>query len=153
LRRKQFPLRPAFAITINKAQGQTLKKVGVFLPESVFSHGQLYTAFSRVGAATCLSVFIPVPQKSKHVSNQRRQPASSFWTHNVVYEELLSEVFGVPTAAPAPNVPTANSRRPLLDNSHSDAGYPEREYCSDCLLIDNENKRPEECSLCVFHEQ
>lgn len=49
LRRRQFPLRPAFAMTINKAQGQTLQCVGVLLDEPVFTHGQLYVASSRCG--------------------------------------------------------------------------------------------------------
>jgi len=39
----------AFAMTINKAQGQTLKMVGIFLPKLVFTHGQLYVAMSRIG--------------------------------------------------------------------------------------------------------
>jgi ATP-dependent DNA helicase PIF1 len=36
LRRRQFPLRPALAMTINKAQGQTLQIVGMYLPKPVF---------------------------------------------------------------------------------------------------------------------
>ena len=48
-RRKQFPVRPAFATTINKSQGQTLKFAGVWLRSQVFTHGQLYVACSRVG--------------------------------------------------------------------------------------------------------
>ena len=50
LRRREFPIRPAFCITINKGQGQSLENVGIFLPSpnAIFSHGQLYVALSRV---------------------------------------------------------------------------------------------------------
>ena len=34
-------------LTINKAQSQTIPNVGIYLPEPVFSHGQLYVALSR----------------------------------------------------------------------------------------------------------
>uniref|UniRef100_A0A2S2QD14 ATP-dependent DNA helicase PIF1 n=1 Tax=Sipha flava TaxID=143950 RepID=A0A2S2QD14_9HEMI len=46
--RRKFPIRIAFAMTINKAQGQTLDKVGLYLPQPAFSHDQLYIAMSRV---------------------------------------------------------------------------------------------------------
>ena len=48
--RLQFPVTEAFVTTINKSQGDTLKMVGIWLPEDVFGHGQLYVAPSRVGA-------------------------------------------------------------------------------------------------------
>ncbi|KAM3342618.1 hypothetical protein P3S68_027584 [Capsicum galapagoense] len=35
-------------MTINKSQGQSLSHVGLFLKKSVFTHGQLYVALSRV---------------------------------------------------------------------------------------------------------
>ena len=36
-------------MTINKAQGQTLEFLGIFLPAPCFGHGQLYVALSRCG--------------------------------------------------------------------------------------------------------
>ena len=45
--RKQFSLRPCFAKTINKAQGQTLKVIGLDLGQPIFAHGMLYVALSR----------------------------------------------------------------------------------------------------------
>jgi len=47
LKRLQFPVRLAFAMTINKSQGQSVEYVGINLQTSVFSYGQLYVAFSR----------------------------------------------------------------------------------------------------------
>ncbi|GBM65393.1 hypothetical protein AVEN_75087-1 [Araneus ventricosus] len=43
----QFPLIPAYAMTINKSQGQTFDQVGIYFYEPVFSHGRLYVALSR----------------------------------------------------------------------------------------------------------
>ena len=59
-RRRQFPLRPAFGMTINKAQGQTLRMAGLYLPTHPFSHGQLYVAKTsyRVGAKCALRMIV-----------------------------------------------------------------------------------------------
>lgn len=45
--RRQFPLVIAFAITINKSQGQSFDEVGIYIRKPLFSHGQLYVALSR----------------------------------------------------------------------------------------------------------
>jgi hypothetical protein len=58
-KRLQFPVRLAFAMSINKAQGQSLKVAGINLETPCFSHGQLYVACSRVGAGKNLYVFAP----------------------------------------------------------------------------------------------
>ena len=71
--RTQFPIQLAFAMTINKAQGQTFGRVGLSLIEPVFTHGQLYVAFSRVRCKQALKVKIG---EGKH-------------TKNVVYPEAL----------------------------------------------------------------
>jgi len=46
-KRKQFPIRLSFTMTINKTQGQAIPNVGIYLSEPMFSHGQLYIALSR----------------------------------------------------------------------------------------------------------
>jgi hypothetical protein len=60
LLRRQFPLALAYATTIHSSQGQTLDKVGIDLTKPVFTHGQLYTALSRVrcrdDALLCLRI-------------------------------------------------------------------------------------------------
>ena len=47
-KRLQFPIWLAFAITINKVQGQFLELYGLYLLTDYFSHGELYVACSRV---------------------------------------------------------------------------------------------------------
>ena len=44
LSRCQFPLRLAYSMTINKAQGLTFSKVGIDMQRPCFSRGQLYVA-------------------------------------------------------------------------------------------------------------
>jgi ATP-dependent DNA helicase PIF1 len=58
-KRVQFPVRLAFAMSINKAQGQSLKIAGIHLQNPCFSHRQLYVACSRVGHPTNLYILAP----------------------------------------------------------------------------------------------
>ena len=56
--RRQFPISICFAMTINKSQRQSLKHVRVYLPQSMFSDGQLYVAMSRVASRSGLKIMI-----------------------------------------------------------------------------------------------
>ena len=58
LKRLQFPARLAFAMTINKSQGQSVEHVGINLQTSVFSHRQLYVAFLRCTLPLNISVLL-----------------------------------------------------------------------------------------------
>ncbi|XP_050064807.1 ATP-dependent DNA helicase pif1-like [Aphis gossypii] len=55
-KRLQFPICLAFAMTINKSQGQTISICGLDLENTCFSHGQLYVVCSRVGKPSNLFV-------------------------------------------------------------------------------------------------
>ena len=76
LRRRQFPVRLAFAMTVNKSQGQSLKHVGLDLRSPVFSHGQLYVGFSRCTSGNRLKVLL------KEIDGGK--------TPNIVYKEILT---------------------------------------------------------------
>ncbi|XP_021808472.1 uncharacterized protein LOC110752178 [Prunus avium] len=80
LTRKQFPVKLSFALTINKSQGQTIPHVGIFLPDHVFSHGQLYVGLSRGVSKSTTKVLV----KKGSITGQE-----GVFTRNVVYKEVL----------------------------------------------------------------
>ena len=74
LLRKQFPLAPAYASTFHSCQGLTLDCIGVDLTQPVFTHGQLYTALSRVRHRNGVMVLLPDGQET---------------TTNITYHDIL----------------------------------------------------------------
>lgn len=73
--RRQFPVRLAYAMTINKSQGQSVKFVGLDLRTPVFSHGQLYVALSRCTSSDRIFILLPTDSIDS--------------TMNIVYPEVL----------------------------------------------------------------
>ena len=73
-----------YAMTLNNSQGQTLTKAGNNLPQSVFIHGQLCVAMSRVKSYKYNGLqfpFAPPPENS--MASMRS------YTNNVVFKSAL----------------------------------------------------------------
>ena len=116
IRRKQFPVQLAYAMSINKAQvlflffiffsiklpkysnsihithllfhpyfvceGQTLDACGLYLPQEVFTHGQLYVALSRVRTRDSIKIF-------KNEDEELWNYTDKFYVQNIVFHYVL----------------------------------------------------------------
>lgn len=92
IERYQFPVTLACAMTINKAQGQTVEKLGIYLRKPVFAHGQLYVAISRARRMRDVSVCV-VPGPGQGPPRGMRGGKSSnhtISTKNIVYRQVLA---------------------------------------------------------------
>ena len=138
--RRQFPVRPCWAMTINKSQGQTFIHVAICLvqivdnghaqdgrvlvsvaPAEVFGHGQFYVGASRSGNPTRVCVYTTADQMDKDT------------IINVVYPEALpmsqrGQPDGIvyPTARDAQPINGSNS---IIDAVPHEMDPP-REYLS-----------------------
>ncbi|KAE8888791.1 hypothetical protein PF005_g27500 [Phytophthora fragariae] len=67
-------------MTINKAQGQTVQNLGLYLATPCFSHGQLYVALSRVTSRSKFKALIEYPQLEED---------DGVYTDNIVYRQIF----------------------------------------------------------------
>ncbi len=73
-------------MTINRAQGQTLRRCGVMLSTPCFAHGQLYVALSRVRRFVDIRVWL----RDDDVQGSLLPGRTDFVTDNVVFGEVLA---------------------------------------------------------------
>ena len=73
-------------MTINKAQGQSYDKVGIYLPSPVFSYGQLYVALSRVRKREKLKILL---ENNVSIETKDKKQKTTVCTKNIVYQEVL----------------------------------------------------------------
>ena len=86
-------------MSVNKAQGQTLKRCGVCLHTPVFAHGQFYFATSRTGSATGLRVWLG-HQLGHGFQDDEENAYDGPYTHNVVYKDVIRMIFRGTTDGP-----------------------------------------------------
>ncbi|XP_074352577.1 uncharacterized protein LOC141691718 [Apium graveolens] len=81
LNRLQLPIASCFAMTINKSQGQSLKRVGLYLPGQVFTHGQVYVAISRMTGI-----------EGSVIVNANSEVKDQALIKNIVYKEVFNNI-------------------------------------------------------------
>jgi ATP-dependent exoDNAse (exonuclease V) alpha subunit len=78
-------------MTVNKAQGQTIPNVRVYLPEPVFSYGQLYVALSRATTRSNIRILVvPTVEKDVNKGKRKKKLTEDIFTKNNVYKEVLT---------------------------------------------------------------
>ena len=83
IRRMQFPLTLCYALTNNKAQGQTLSKIAIDQRNDSFSHGHTYVAFGRARNRGSVCVLVRPERVHSHGNT------TNALVRNVVYPALL----------------------------------------------------------------
>ena len=81
--RHQFPLKLAYALTMNRSQGQEFEKLLVDLIIPPFTHGHLYVALSRIRKSENIKIFC---------TNHQILDDNIVITNNVVYDEILKKI-------------------------------------------------------------
>ena len=85
-KRVQFPVLPAYYLTINRAQGQTLIRGGLYLPRSVFCHGHLYVGFGRCGDPDS---FFAYADQGEFDNIMNYLNSNKTYTRNIIYPECF----------------------------------------------------------------
>ena len=86
--RRQFPLKLAYALTVNRCQGQQFDKVLFDIGTAPFAHGQLYVSISRVREGSNFRFYIDSENDNECIytaDDETLYPQ----TANVVYKKII----------------------------------------------------------------
>jgi len=91
LKRTQFPIKLAYAVTFNRAQSQTVTGLcGILLPKNVWTHGQIYVAFSRCGNPRNILVWADQEVFEENPRIKANMKRGCTYVSNVVYKDVLT---------------------------------------------------------------
>ena len=131
LRRRQLPVKLAWCMTLNKAQGQTLVRVAIYLFTQVFSHGQLYVGLSRAGSSKDVKVLVEETDAQGRY-DQQDDIDEGVYTDNVVWPEALLQK----NTATLPDSRTERSLSRHVDNSNIHGSSSEDVAVDDGFVLD-----------------
>jgi len=90
--RTQFPLRLAYAVSINKSQGQQYEHILFDTTHQAFTHGHLYVALSRITKYDGISFFTLQSFVTSSDEGASQEDDSRILLQNIVYTDLLESI-------------------------------------------------------------
>ena len=85
MNRRQFSVKLCYAMTINKAQCQSINNLGVYLTQPILPRGQLFVALSRAGLLHRTKIMLTDTEETQETI----QNNFGKYTTNVAFTEVL----------------------------------------------------------------
>ncbi|MBR3101810.1 MAG: AAA family ATPase [Muribaculaceae bacterium] len=87
----QYPIKPAWALTVHKSQGLTFNKVVIDFAGGAFTSGQTYVALSRCTSLEGITLLKPLSERDIIVSTAVVDFSRQFNNHQLIQEALALE--------------------------------------------------------------
>lgn len=87
----QFPIKPAWALTVHKSQGLTFNKVAIDFGGGAFTSGQTYVALSRCTKLEGITLLKPLSARDIIISNAVTAFSRNFNNQHIIDQALQQE--------------------------------------------------------------